>query len=86
VSGSDLRQKLHGRKPSWSATGLSSSTLYTSEICVLPGAALGEAATRSIGGDEGEFGEFDPDDLSFRSLNEFVPFTVADIVAAEEAR
>jgi hypothetical protein len=41
---------------------MSSSMLYTRETGALLGAALGEVATWSVGGDEGEFGEFDPDD------------------------
>jgi hypothetical protein len=65
---------------------MSSSTLYTRETGALLAAALGEVATRSVGGDDGEFGEFDPDDRSFLSVKEFVPFTAADIAATGEDR
>jgi hypothetical protein len=60
---------------------MSSSTLYTRETGALLGAALGE-----VGGDDGEFGEFDPDDRSFLSVKEFIPFTVADIAATGDDR
>jgi hypothetical protein len=65
---------------------MSSSTLYTSDNCALPGTEFGEISARSPGGDDGELGEFDPDDRPFLSLKEVVPFTVADSVAAGDER
>jgi hypothetical protein len=65
---------------------MSSSTLYTRATGALLGAALREVAMWSVGGDDGEFGEFDPDDWSFLSVKEFVPFTVADIAVTGDDR
>jgi hypothetical protein len=65
---------------------MSSSTLYTSDTCALPGAEFGEMSTRSAGVEDGEHGEFDPDERPFLSLKEVVPFTVADSVAAGDDR